>query len=85
MLENLRKSVNNAETMDINAKRCYVFSKEDKVIWWRDILDHAEDAECKGWKVRTEVFEKGQHTALMRYDKERYWATVKNTWLEASI
>ena len=44
---------------------------------WRDVEDHADDAEARGWVVRREEFGGSMHVAHARVDEGRYWGIVK--------
>jgi hypothetical protein len=71
-------SVNNAVEGEL--RRVYVYSEVDKIVDWRHIEAHADEAEAKGYKVRREKFEGTPHISHMRADEERYWAIVTETW-----
>ncbi|RAL02402.1 TMEM53 family protein, partial [Aspergillus ibericus CBS 121593] len=63
-------------------RRCYVYSKEDGLVDWRDVEEHAREAEgLKGELglevVRRERFVGSKHVAHMRGDEERYWRVVR--------
>ena len=64
------------------APRAYPFSKADKLIEWKTVLDHARDAETRGMPVFVELFEKSAHCAHIRAkeDAERYWGAVQKVW-----
>ncbi|KAH1626156.1 hypothetical protein KXX21_005424 [Aspergillus fumigatus] len=51
------------------------------LIYWRDVEQHAADAQTKGWVVQCEKFLGSLHVCHMRSDPERYWNIVK-TYLE---
>ncbi|EAS30773.1 uncharacterized protein CIMG_06252 [Coccidioides immitis RS] len=72
----LREGLNDSKLIDGGAERCYVYSKEDELIHWRDVEEHAEDARAKGWNVSREMFEKSPHVSHMRTDPQRYWRIV---------
>ncbi|PYI03784.1 hypothetical protein BO78DRAFT_399481 [Aspergillus sclerotiicarbonarius CBS 121057] len=81
-----RRRVNEAELVRKGdgkwGRRCYVYSKEDGLVDWRDVEDHAQEAEMlKGELglevVRREKFVGSKHVAHMRGDEERYWRVVR--------
>ena len=73
--------VNDPELVDERAERLYLFSKDDGMIWWEDVVEHAANAREKGWKVvRTEEFVGSKHVAHMVLDPERYWDIVTRFW-----
>lgn len=62
-------------------RRCYIYSDADDLIDWRDVENHAADAEAKGWVVQKVIFQGTPHVGHMRADSERYWSIVR-TYLE---
>lgn len=66
------------ETKD--AKRLYMYSKEDDVIAYQDIEGYAAGSAAKGWGVRTELFEGTGHVGHMRQHPEQYWKAVADAW-----
>lgn len=62
-------------------RRCYIYSEEDELVDWRDVEDHARDAEEKGFVVRREKVVGSGHCAHARGEGgKRYWETVRETW-----
>lgn len=62
------------------ARRTYVYSEADRLVSWRDVERHADEAEKKGFAVRRERFDGSEHVAHMRSDPDRYWRAVRETW-----
>ncbi|KAK3990782.1 hypothetical protein QBC44DRAFT_288354 [Cladorrhinum sp. PSN332] len=63
--------------------RTYIYGKGDRLVHWRDVEVHADDAESKGFgRVRREEFEGTGHVAHARGvgNEERYWRVVKGSW-----
>lgn len=58
----------------------YLFSKEDRMIEWTDIEQHAEEARRKGWKVKEVLFEGSGHCAHLNIDRRRYVEAVNSVW-----
>ena len=71
---------NDSKLIDAKAERLYVFSKEDEMIWWEDVMEHATDAREKGWKVAMEEFSGSKHVAHVVVDPERYWDAITGFW-----
>ncbi len=61
-------------------RRTYIYSKDDKLVHWRDVEEHAREARLKGFDVRLERFHESQHVAHMRTDRKRYWRIVRDVW-----
>ena len=71
-------ALNDRTLWNTMVSRAYLFSKADKLINWRSVLEHARDAESRGALVFVELFEKSSHCAHIRAkeDAERYWSMV---------
>ncbi|KAL2262654.1 hypothetical protein VTK26DRAFT_579 [Humicola hyalothermophila] len=77
------RAVNDARLSDEAAKRLYLYSKEDDIIYWEDVEKHAADARQKGWSVSAEVFQGTPHVGHMRGHPDQYWAAISTAWKEA--
>jgi hypothetical protein len=75
-------AVNDPRLADTGAKRLYLYSKEDDIIYWEDIEKHAADARQKGWSVTAELFDGTPHVGHMRAHPEQYWAAISAAWNE---
>jgi hypothetical protein len=58
----------------------YVWSKEDEMVEWQDVVDHAEEAREKGWVVGSTEFVGSGHCGHLRVSRERYEEVVKGMW-----
>ena len=58
----------------------YLFSKEDRMIDWADIEEHADEARRKGWTVKEVLFEGSGHCAHLAMDGRRYVGAVNSIW-----
>lgn len=67
-----------------NIPRRYIYSKEDKLIFYKDIEEHIEDMKRvipRGQDlIRGEEFEGSSHVGHLRVDKERYEKIIKEAW-----
>ncbi|WEW56388.1 hypothetical protein PRK78_001831 [Emydomyces testavorans] len=72
----LREELNDPGLISVGAERCYVYSKEDDLISWEHVEEHAGQARMKGWKVSREMFAGSPHVGHMRTDPQRYWKIV---------
>jgi len=59
---------------------CYVFSKEDEVTHWEDVVGHAELAGEKGWQVDEWVVEGTKHCNHFSGNEERYVGQMRELW-----
>jgi hypothetical protein len=67
-------------------RRCYVYSKEDELIKWEDVEEHAglaQEAEGEegGKRVTLELFS-GPHVAHLKGERKRYTEVVRRLWEE---
>ena len=58
----------------------YLYSKEDRMIDWTDVEQHAEEARRKGWRVEEVLFEGSGHCAHLSMDRRRYVDAVNSVW-----
>jgi hypothetical protein len=65
------------------ARKLYMYSKEDDLIGWEDIEDHASKAREAGWKTDVEVFQGTGHVGHMRKHPEQYWGCISQSWERA--
>ena len=79
-LEGLRTALNDAASRRSEVRRAYVYGERDRLVHWRDVEGHAAEAEARGFSVRTEKFDGGEHVAHARVDPQRYWRVVRETW-----
>ncbi|KAI1821713.1 hypothetical protein F4861DRAFT_445505 [Xylaria intraflava] len=63
--------------------RTYIYGKEDIIVDWRHIVNHADLAASKHFEVREEEFHDSPHVFHMNTHSERYWRVVQDTWKEA--
>lgn len=61
-------------------KRVYLYSKADRMVDWRLVEKHAEEAEAMGWTVEQRCFEGSPHCGHVREDEEGYWGMVRSSW-----
>ncbi|KAK3938859.1 hypothetical protein QBC46DRAFT_264508 [Diplogelasinospora grovesii] len=76
----LARSHNLPDREKVEVRRTYIYSKEDKLVDYRDVEEHAADAKQKGFSVRKEEFIGSAHVAHVRKDEGRYWRVVRETW-----
>jgi hypothetical protein len=82
-VEAMREGLLDQRYWDVGVPRAYVYSKEDKMVVWEDVVEHAGRAEMAGWKrVSVEEFEGSTHCGHLLVDEERYWGVVERVWGE---
>lgn len=87
LMENLRIEMWNPRVlpwMGLHTPRLYLFSRNDKLIPWQDVTQHADTAKEHGMDARCELFEESEHVAHIRVEPERYWASVQDIWAAAT-
>ncbi|KAF2816086.1 DUF829-domain-containing protein [Mytilinidion resinicola] len=77
----LRKNLLDKSLFNPSASRCYIYSKADEMVWWKDVQEHASEARATGWhNVEEVVFESSAHCGHMRTHEKEYWDAVLTTW-----
>lgn len=79
-VRDLRISLNDPDTFGPNAKRLYIYSKEDVMVGWEEVQSHFEEAKSQGHVADQVVFETGSHCTLMVEDADRYWTAIQRFW-----
>ncbi|KAJ4146182.1 hypothetical protein NW754_001646 [Fusarium falciforme] len=62
------------------AKRLYLYSKEDDLISYEDIEAYVAESKERGYVVRTELFDGSGHVGHMRKHPEQYWKAIEDAW-----
>jgi hypothetical protein len=82
-VEVMREGLLDQRYWDGEVPRAYVYSKDDKMVAWGDVLEHAGMAQRAGWKrVSVEEFEGSAHCGHLLVDEGRYWGIVERVWGE---
>lgn len=64
-----------------SARRLYLYGKEDDLIFWKDIEQHAAAARTAGYSVDCVTFEGSGHVSHMRVSPSRYWSAIRESWI----
>ena len=76
-----RERLNDEVLLELKIPRLYIYSKVDKMVNWKDVQDHAEDARRKGYKrVSERVFDHSGHCAHLKEDENKYWKAVEDCY-----
>ncbi|KAB5545475.1 hypothetical protein GE09DRAFT_1175098 [Coniochaeta sp. 2T2.1] len=76
-------AINDQENLSVvTAKKLYLYSKGDDIIFWKDIEEQAADARTRGYDVELEMFEGTPHVGHMREHPEQYWNAISKRWAE---
>jgi hypothetical protein len=74
-LMSVRSESSNRERVHVNL--CYLVSKADKEVDWRDVAEHADLARRKGYTVKEVIFEDAGHCSLLPTHRDMYVDAVK--------
>lgn len=74
------KLMNRPDLFPKNVPRAYIYSREDDMVQWKEVENHAAKAKELGYEVRAELFEGTQHVSHMPKDSKRYWGIVESVW-----
>lgn len=72
--------LNDPALIDARAKRLYIFSRSDGMIWWQDVVEHCKIARENGVVASFEEFHGSLHVAHMVKDPRRYWHLMEYLW-----
>ncbi|KAL3445816.1 hypothetical protein BJX65DRAFT_309519 [Aspergillus insuetus] len=72
--------INDLAIVPVESHRLYMYSIEDEIIWWEDLLEAVAQAKALGYKAEVEMFEGSPHVGHMRLHPERYWKKVLSVW-----
>ena len=59
---------------------CYLFSREDRMIDWIDVQQHAKEARRNNWRVMEVQFYGSGHCAHLMMNEGRYIEAVNSVW-----
>jgi hypothetical protein len=66
----------------LDAGKLYLYSRDDEIILWSDIEEHAAQARERGFDVQLELFEGTPHVGHMKVHTEQYWGAIEKRWRE---
>jgi len=76
----LRRSLIDESLFALDVPRCYLYSKGDDMVRWRDIEAHADDATGRGCEVEKVRFEGSKHVSHMIVNPDRYSSAIERAW-----
>ncbi|KAJ6260088.1 hypothetical protein Dda_5734 [Drechslerella dactyloides] len=68
----IRRVLNDETLVSEDSVRGYIYCKGDAIVGWEDIVEHADQACERGWKVLQAGFDGGNHVGGYRYHREEY-------------
>ena len=80
IVDKVRQGLNQSKLFDTAVARLYIYSTKDKLIDWKDVEEHAHDAEAVGYKTTLVKYLDSGHTAHLMSDEKRYWGAVTALW-----
>ncbi|ROV96035.1 hypothetical protein VPNG_09133 [Cytospora leucostoma] len=76
----MRKQLNDPKIFSPGAARLYLTSRADKIVDFRQVEAHAEQAASEGLKTEIVVFDRAGHCCLMLEDDIAYWNAIVSCW-----
>ncbi|MCJ1396599.1 hypothetical protein MMC18_009500 [Xylographa bjoerkii] len=70
IIDRVWQELNDPDLISIKATREYIYSKADKLVMWKDVENHADEAEAKGYQTKKETYENTGHVAHMKLDQK---------------
>ncbi|KAJ5657022.1 hypothetical protein N7507_008972 [Penicillium longicatenatum] len=64
----------------IDPTRLYLYSKEDEIIFWKDLEESVANVKAAGFPIELEMFEGSPHVGHMRMHPEQYWNRIASCW-----
>lgn len=77
-IDKLRRVLNEPRVLSLKTKRCYVYSRADKLVKWTDVEEHIDEAARQGYDVIRKEFHGSEHVSHMRMDKVKYWSVLES-------
>lgn len=78
-LSRARKCFRDETYFDKTAPRCYLYSTNDALVWFKDVEAHANDSSGDGMAVTKCKFT-SEHVKHALQDRMTYWSAVESTW-----
>ncbi|KAK6532166.1 hypothetical protein TWF694_003326 [Orbilia ellipsospora] len=76
-IDSMRRTLNDETLVQEGGTRGYVFCEGDAMVAWEGIVEHADQAEDRGWKVLKKRFAGGSHVGGYRHHPEEYEEFVR--------
>lgn len=83
VIEQIREGLLDENVLSKDMPRVYLYSEEDKLIYYPDVERHAASAEAAGYWVEKVKFERTGHVQHMMKEPKKYWAAVSDVLNEA--
>ncbi|KAK6362556.1 hypothetical protein TWF730_000014 [Orbilia blumenaviensis] len=83
-ISRMRRTLNDETLVSEGGVRGYAYCKGDIMVGWEDIVQHADEAEERGWKVSKLGFEGGNHVGCYRFHPREYEEFVRQIRTTAS-
>lgn len=80
-IDQMRVILNDPDTFGKDARRLYMYSKEDDIVYFKAVESHFEEARTeKGYAVDTVTFLEKGHCSLLRLHAKEYWIAIEGFW-----
>lgn len=77
IISRLRRLENDPNLFDLSLDRLYMYTKQDALVPWKEVHEHAQEAKRAGYLVTEDIFAEAPHCALVREDADRYWRQIE--------
>lgn len=78
-----RKELHSDMHRDPQVPTCYIYSKSDTLVNWKDVQDHADKSKSLAIPVESVCFSKSRHCRHTQENSELYWKSITNLWKQA--
>jgi hypothetical protein len=78
-----RKQLLDPSLFAVTIPRCYLYSKSDALVAWKDIYEHGSDLIKRHGCVTESIFEDSEHVSHAKTEPKQYWDTVRTVWIHS--
>jgi hypothetical protein len=83
-IDDMRAQLNDAKIFSLSVRKLYLYSLADRMMPFKDVDAHREEALARGYQAERTVFPRAKHMGLMRDDAQKYWDAISNAWMACS-
>jgi hypothetical protein len=75
-----RRQLLNPDRFDPSAPRCYLYSRSDPLVAWKDVRSHIQASVDQGVPATEVIFDETDHCMHAREEPLLYWGAIQQTW-----
>lgn len=83
VIDHTREGLLDEDVVEKSVPRVYIYSKEDKLVGYQQVEEHAAEAKKEGYRTERVEFTGSGHVQHMMQDPETYWGAITNVLKEA--